>query len=127
MDLKNMSAEDAVKALLARELAKEEAAEAEAKKAAEEAKFVTVDALKSLLAELKGELEASLTAQVEKAMPVRSEGAGRVGQEAPAKDARDENPVAYLAEKAAKGEMTDEDKELAARITIAVIGDGMKE
>lgn len=125
MDLTNLSTEDVVKQLLARELARDEEATKKAE-AEKQAQFVTMDALRSLFDEHMEKVQKAVEEQVEKAMPVRSEGAGRVGQEQPASDPLNENPVLYLANKAARGEeLTDDEKALKAAITTKIIGEGL--
>ena len=115
--------EEMLTQLLAREAAKDEAAQKAADadaKAERESNFVSKADLQAAFEAFGAQIAASVSEQVEKALPVsRPEGAGRVGEEK-VEDERAADPVAYIAKKAA-ADRTDEDKALAWALTKAAI------
>jgi hypothetical protein len=114
-------------------LDREEAREAEAKKAADaaaraeaEANFVSKADLQVALDAFGAQIAKQIGEEVAKATPIaRPEGAGRVGEVVEV-DERDENPVAYLVKKSRTEEgLSDEDKKLAWELTRRAIMQGM--
>lgn len=71
-------------------------------------------------------VKAEVNEQVEKALPVRAAGAGRVGQEQSA-DEGEENPVEYLVKKGYTEEgWSEKEKELVTAIVVGAARQGMK-
>lgn len=115
-------------------------ADLEAKKAASEPKaeaapeYVTKADLQAFVAEMSKAIvaqveavKAEVTAEVEKALPVRSAGAGRVGGQDQAGDESDTDVVAYLTKKGRSEEGWDErDKELVTAIFVGAAKQGLK-
>lgn len=105
-------------------LDREEAREAEARKAAElaakaeaEAKFVSKADFEAALAAFGEQLATKIGEEVAKAMPVqRPEGAGRVGTETTEEETLESSPVEYLAKKAMT-DYTPDDKRVFWELT----------
>ena len=90
---------------------------------------VTKEELGSVLLDFQTKINESVEAAVQKAMPVRGEGAGRKGG-LPAGEAglitRDSDPLKYIAKKAMSGEEMDEiDMKLLYAITWKALTDGL--
>lgn len=116
-------------------LDREEAREAEAKKALEaaaraeaEANFVSKADFQAALDAFGEQIASKIGDEVAKALPIaRPEGAGRVGEVVEV-DERAENPVAYLVKKSRTDEGLDaDDKKLAWELTRRAILQGMAE
>ena len=89
---------------------------------------VTKEELGSLLLDFKTQIESTVAEAVQKAMPVRGEGAGRKGgvSEGNPADLRDADPVKYIAKKAVSGEAMDElDMRLLHAITWKALTEGL--
>jgi hypothetical protein len=87
-----------------------------------QADYVTVEAMKAMLAEFS----TQVSKEIAESAPVgREEGAGRVGGQVTESEI-EADPVTYLAKKAGKGEeFTQEEKNLAWELTKAVLADGL--
>jgi hypothetical protein len=105
----------------------------EARQAAEktdEPEGVSKAELGTLLLDFQTKIESSVAEAVQKALPVRGEGAGRKGalSDAPrtAAQERDEDPFKYIVKKAVEGGELDEiDQKLIAALTWKALTDGM--
>jgi hypothetical protein len=112
-----------LEAYLAKQLEVPAVVEPVAPVAAAEPQYVTLEAMKGLMAEFS----AAVSKEIAESAPVgREEGAGRVGGLVNAESEIEANPVDYLAAKAARGEQfTDEEKDLAWALTKAVLANGL--
>lgn len=95
--------------------------------AAKVAKGVTTEQLADLLAQMETRITALVEDKVQKAIvPERGEGVGRKDVPGSALDPRESDPAAYIIAKAADPDtMTQADKELAGKMTIALLSRGM--
>lgn len=119
-------------AILAMLKDQQDAKQADAKKAADEAQaaqmaqFVTTDALKGLLEEFATKMTDALQAKIDAALPVRSEGAGRAGEDTDAQKAADPvDAVKALIQKPVD-QLTEDDKNRKAEMFRAVVGRGLR-
>lgn len=124
--------EELKNAILAMLQSQKDAQEADAKKAADEARkaemaqFVTTDALKGLFEEFATKLDEKIQAAVEAAVPARSEGAGRVAEGTDAQKANDPVEVVKALVSTPVDKLTDAQKQMKAEMFVRELGKGLK-